>query len=107
MSFGTQTHRPIAQLKSATAATIENVTSHATPDTEFTYSIPDNTKSILVRVRGTGDLKLNYTSIDISTKYITLKAGAVYSASYINLVGVTLYMKCSTSSDTIEIETWV
>lgn len=107
MAAGSQTHRPIAQLKAVANPTVINLTSPATANDEFSYTFTTDVKRILIRCRENTEIKMNFTSIDTSGEWITLKPRAVFSDWGLRLNGVTIYFKANESSQIIEMLTWV
>ena len=106
MSFGTQTHRPIAQLKSSDTPLVVNVTSPGVSDTEFSYSFIGEVKRILIRCRNGANIKMNFESIDTSGNWMTIPGYASYSEWGIILTGKTIYLKVDQPSQVVEILTW-
>lgn len=88
---------------SAMTPTIVNVVSPVGADTEFTVAIPDGANQFTFRARGSSRLKLAYTS---GGPFITIPLGGWYRATGLSTTSVTLFLKCSKSSQTIEVETW-
>jgi len=107
MSFGSQTHRPIAQLRAVTNPTVDNITSPVISEEEFTLVIPDKTKKLLIRCRDNADIKMNFTSIDTINKWVTIPKGASYSDWGLDLTSVTIYLKVTGSSKIVEVLTWI
>ena len=108
MSFGTQTHRPIAQLKSAQTATVSSETSPAISEQVFTITIPDNTKKLLIKSRDTNvSFKLNFASIDSTSEWVTIPKGVYYYEENLNLIGQIAYLKVVGTSKVIEVLSWI
>lgn len=107
MPIGSQTHRPIAQLKTATNPVVINITSPATANDEFSYTFTSNVKRVLIRCRGNVETKFNFVSIDTSSEWVTLKPRAVFNDWGIDLKDVTMYFKVDGVSQVVEILTWI
>lgn len=105
MGVSTQTVR--AKIVTPKTVQVFNVTGAAIAGDEFSQVLPDGTKKLLIRSRDKAELKFNYTSIDASSEWITLKPYAVYSVEGVELNGHTLYMQGSVTNQTVEIEVWV
>ena len=79
-------------------------------DTEYSQALPANTKMFEFGCRETGfDVRYAFETgkVAASTQpYKTLGAGIVKTVDRLNLSSITLYMACSTSGKTMEIEAW-
>ena len=106
MPVGSQTHRPVAQLKAVTNPTIENLVSPINVLEEFTYSFPSSSKKVLFRCRDGLEVRFSFTSIDTSSKWVTLPGGASFSDWGLDLSGIILYLKVNGVSANVEILTW-
>lgn len=104
MSNQTQTSRVVPV--SATTPTIYNVTL-ALAATEYSRPLSSATKQLTVRNRtGTSNVRMAFSPGGTSTDWVTLKAGAVYSQSELDLTGVTLYLRSDDPAQIIEVLQW-
>lgn len=109
MSVSNQTHRPIAQLKAVKNPLIENLTSPATIDNEFSYALPENTKKIMIKTQNqnsSAEIKFNFISIDTEGKWITIPPRNAFFDYSLDLVSTTVYFKVNKASEVIEVLTW-
>lgn len=106
MSNSNQTFRGKATLEAPKVQTIYNVSSPGTAFTEFSQALSDGTKQLLIRVRGTADLRYTFTATEANTKYVTIPKNNSRQISGVNLSSATIYLSCSKSSQVIEIEEW-
>jgi hypothetical protein len=94
-----------AKSPTVTNPTIYNVTSNATPDTEFSQALSTGTKKVLIRAQPSiAQIKFYFSSG--ASDVVTINPGATYAESDLDLTGVTIYMKCDKASHTIEILEW-
>lgn len=84
-----------------TVQTIYNITSPATPDTEFSQALSDGTKSFLLLVDGLAELKFSFEAG--LTTFVTIPAGNTFYCDNLNLQSETLYMSCSGANQSIQI----
>jgi len=90
----------------ATTPTIYNVASPGTANTEFSQALNDNTKKLMIRVRGVAVLKFSFTSGQSGTLYVSIPPGANYCVDGLNISSQTLYMQCNKASQTVEVIEW-
>ena len=105
MSFGSQTHRPIAQLKSANNIKITNLPL-PTSGVEVAHALQNNVKHLLIKVQNKNNAQLQYAFIvnESGTNYITLEANCFKTFELIDLVGKTIYLQSDKDSTIVEIE---
>lgn len=96
--------RPLAQLQSASSPTIYNV-SVTLANTEYSQALSANTKAFTIKVRGTGSIKLAFTSGQSGTNYLTIHGGSTYSAGSIDYSG-SLYFQSPKAAQLVEIVAW-
>lgn len=72
--------------------------------TAYSYSIPTGTQEIEFKLRDVFANDLLYSWDNFST-YKTIPAGSTKNLKGVNLVGKTIYFKCATASQTVEVET--
>lgn len=94
-----------AGVEAETVPFIANV-AMPTAGTEYSYNIPDNTKSLKIRAREASSLRIAYTAGGTSTTYFTLSRGATYEISNINSVGNTIYIQSDKDNQVLEIDGW-
>lgn len=75
----------------------------ASASNEYSQALPTNTKKIVIRSRGTNDLRLAWVSGETATSYITIPAGSSFQLDGVWLRGATVYLRSSGASDTAEI----
>lgn len=93
-----------AKIITVTGFTIANVPM-AVANTEYSYTLPNNTKKFLFRMRVSSICKLAYISGNSGLIYVTLNPNTVYYKENLDLSGVTIYFQSSVGSQTAEIET--
>lgn len=104
MSNQTQTARvkPIA----ATQTTIYNL-SMPSANTEYSQSLSNSTKAILVKTRDrTARVQIAFVSGDTDLLYVTIEPGAVYFKENLDLTGATIFVQANKSSQVCEIQEW-
>lgn len=86
--------------------TIANV-AMTTGGTEYSYTIPANTKKILFKERSGGNsVKFCFTASASATTYVTLPAGSTKYLEGAWLTGLTLYFQSANSGLVLELEIW-
>jgi len=106
MTTGTQTSRPVGELKASTAPKNYTIISPVLANTEFSQLLTDGTKQLIIRTKGDGVLQIAWVATESGTNSLTIKKNAVYSKDGLNLVGRTIYMQVNTSLEIIQIEEW-
>jgi hypothetical protein len=104
MGAQNQTFRSSSSL--STSNNILNVVAPATANQEFSQAITNGTKQLMIRCRGSANLKMTFVSGETSTKSLTIYKGTVYSAKDLNLQSKTVYLMSDKPSEVIEIEEW-
>lgn len=91
-----------------TVQQIQNI-SMPLANTEYTISLPDNTKRYQVRVRKhAAEGKIAFISGDTSTNYWTVHRGTVVDSYTMNLpISSVFYMQTNKASQTVEVRAWV
>lgn len=89
----------------ASNPSIVNQTSPLAADTEFSISLPANTKKFIIKTRTNAELKLNFTTG--FTDYFTIPERNSYTEENVSLSASTLYLKCNKSSIVVEVLAWV
>lgn len=98
------TFRGTADLNPSKEPTIFNVTTVA--DTENSQLLPDGTKQLLIRARGSSRTQFSFTALTTATNFITIPKGANYSAELLGLDTKTVFFQTD-KADIIEILVWV
>ena len=108
MPVSQPTFKPSADVNvsGATTHNIYNKVSPGVANSEFSQTITDGTKQLLIKCRGSAKLQITFVSGETATKYITVHKGTVYSAKDLDLQSFTLYMEADKASQTVEIEEW-
>ena len=73
-----------------------------TADTEYSFTIVDNTKRLIFKLR-TQDGEVRYGWVT-GSRNVTIPAGFVRDISDVHLVGRTLFVSCNLAGTTLEIE---
>lgn len=85
---------------------VENV-SFPTAGTEQSVTLPVGTLKAFVKVRGSSRMQISFTSGDSGTTYFTIYPGDRYEIEDIKPTAtITLYIQCSKSGETLEVERW-
>lgn len=92
--------------ESSKTPTILNV-SVPNADTEVSQALASGTKRFTIKVRGSAQMKLAYSSGQSGLVYLTLPPGTSYEESELSLTGVTLYFQTNKTNQTVEIVQWV
>ncbi len=85
--------------------TIYNL-SAPTSGVEVSQALTDNTKQLLVRVRG-ASMQIAFVSGQSGTNFITIPAGASLFLKDLKTNSLTLYLQTNKNGQTIEIMEWV
>jgi len=88
--------------------TLYNVTM-TNADTEYSQALPSSTRKIRFQCRTANDIRFAWATGKVATPtepYFTLKSGAVYTESDLDLTGKTLYLACAAGAKVVEIEVW-
>jgi hypothetical protein len=89
-------------ISGATNSKITNL-ALAVAGTEYSLPLQTNLKQLMIKSRGNGVLKIAFTALDTSIKYITIYKGAVLTIDNLTFTGVTLYIQSSVNNDVAEI----
>lgn len=100
-SAGTVTTIVIA---GATVPGIANV-SMPSAATEYSFSLPTDTKRFMIKLRGSASFQLAYETA--AAEWLTVPAGNWYSEGDVALTGVTLYFQSAAASQVAEIVYWL
>lgn len=92
-------------LSGASNPTVVNV-AIVTANTEYSYTLPTNTKKFHLKIRDNAVLKLTYTAAQSGTTYVTLPAFNVYTEESLSVTGVTLYFQSTSPTQVVEIISW-
>jgi hypothetical protein len=84
--------------------TITNLTL-TSANTEYSYTVPENTFKVQFKCRTSFDVKYSYTSGESGTTYVTLPSGATYWDDNIN-TSSTIYFQSATAGVVMEIQVW-
>lgn len=103
MSFGSQTHRPIAQLKSSSDSRITNKVL-ASAGTEYSHEFQDGVRKVIIRARNFAALKYSFVATESGTKYETIPALNFKVFEPVNYIGKTIYIQSTLDNTTVEIE---
>lgn len=103
MSNQTQTARSKPIL--ASNPTIYNL-SMPTANTEYSQSLNNSTKKILIRTRNGSQAKFAFVAAGTTTAWITIKSGAVYFEENLDLNSATIYIQSSGTGEVAEILEW-
>lgn len=76
-------------------------TTMTSANTWYSYTFPANTKAWALRCRGAYDILYNYDGED--SPYLTLKSGETLAE---DTTPTTIYFRCATAGQIIEIEVW-
>lgn len=75
---------------------------------EYNYTLPDQTKAILIKTRSAGyDLQLAYIANKSGSEYMTIPAGSPgkwIEGTWLN--GLTLYFQTAQAGEIVELEIW-
>lgn len=73
---------------------------------EYSKTLPNGAKVVLIQLRGDADLKLAYIEGESGTKYITIPAGdsKVLEGEWVS--NLTLYFQSPSAAQVAEIEWW-
>jgi hypothetical protein len=77
-----------------------------TQNTEYDQALPARTKRFILQARTAVDIKLAFVSTESGTKYLTVKSGAAYEETSLDLTDKTLYIQCGTNGVVVEIIAW-
>jgi len=82
-----------------------NTTSPIATDTEFSISLPSNTKKFIIKTRTNAELKINFSSG--FTSWFTIPERNSFYEENLKLSSSTIYLKCNKSAVVVEILAWV
>jgi hypothetical protein len=82
-----------------------NVTTDPTPSTEASQVLTSSTKQFTIRVRGSAELKIGFSSAELSSTPVTVPKGNTATWSDLNFSG-TLYFSVNKASQVVEIMEW-
>lgn len=88
-----------------TVGTVENLTV-AVADVEQSHALPANTKCFAIQTRGSGKLKLGFSSGQSSTSPWTIYAGGYYASPAINSASTSIYFQSPTAGLVLEVISW-
>lgn len=75
-------------------------------DTEYSISLPADTKRFAIKARGNAQLQIAYEAGESGTDYWTLNPGSYLIEDNINLTGQVLYVRSSKAGETVEVKSW-
>jgi hypothetical protein len=104
VAFVNTTIRPKADIVAGKTPTIYNKVV-ALKDVEESVALSANTKRFTIRVRGTSQLKLAFTSGESGTKFVTIPMHATYFEDNVDFTG-TLYFQTNRDAQIVEIVEW-
>ena len=82
-----------------------NTTSPVATDTEFSISLPADTKKFTIKTRTSAELKMNFSSG--FTNWFTIPERNSFTEDNLKLSSSTIYLKCNKSAVVVEIIAWV
>lgn len=85
--------------------TIYNV-AVATAATEFSQALSAGTKNFLIRTVGNARLQFSFAPGTTATNFITLPKNATYQSPDLDLTSVTIYFRCDSAPETVQILEW-
>lgn len=94
-----------ADIESATTPKIYRVSCNVA-STEYSQSLTDHTKQLLIRCDGKAKVRIAWASGETATKYFTIERGVTITESGLDLVGKTIYFSCDLNSQIVEIREW-
>jgi len=65
----------------------------------------DDTKQILIKVRGNSEMRIAWLVTETATNYITVPRGSVYTRENLSLIDATVFIFTDLAS-VVEIEEW-
>lgn len=74
-------------------------------NTEYTFTIPDGTKAVMFKARGTAKLQYSYQVGESGTTYVTVKSGTVHWIQSMNISGggLPVYIQSNKADEVLEI----
>lgn len=94
-----------AILYRSTTPVVYNVTM-TSADTEYSQTLPAQTKKFTLKCRGEYDIKFCFTAEASGTTYLTIPSGQCYWDDLIRDASLTLYFQCATAAQVAEITAW-
>lgn len=88
-----------------TTGLVENATI-AVANVEQSHTFPTNTKTIQVKPRDNGKIKMAFDSGTSGTVYQTIWPGAVYCQDNIGAASTTIYFQSPTAGLVVELTSW-
>ncbi len=76
-------------------------------DTEYSQLLPANCKKFLVKCRANYAIRVAFGAGLTTTTYLTVPAGMSYWEDLLQITGLTLYLRCMTAAQVVEIVAWV
>lgn len=74
-----------------------------TKDTEYSHSLTNNLKSVIIKCREMAVLKLAFVNGESGTKYITIHGGCAFTLDNLEFVSKIAYIQASKDAVTVEI----
>lgn len=71
---------------------------------EYSQGLPTGTTSLTIKARSSGSLQVYFSSG--SATWLTLKPGAIFSETGLNLIGKSLFFKSSLAGEVVEVLCW-
>lgn len=70
---------------------------------EYSYTIPTNTRHLVVKARGSNALRIAFKSGDTADDkpYVTVPVAGSYSLDFVNLVSAKLYIRCAAADSEV------
>lgn len=75
-------------------------------NTEYSYTLPANTKRFLIKLRGQAFLKLAFGAGTSGTVFVTIPPNANYAETELLVPSLTLFFQSPTSTQLAEIVSW-
>jgi len=93
---------PVATVPVQLNPSVLNITSPATPNTEFPITLPTGTAQFRLKSRKLTRMKLAYVLGETVTNYYTLPPGSDFYESFVGSLGM-IYLSCDKASQDIEL----
>jgi len=103
MSFGNQTNRPVAQIKSSSDSKITNK-ALATAGTEYSHTFQNDVKKVIIKARNFAVLQYSFVETESGTKYSTIPALNEKVFEPVKFDSKIIYLQASIDNTVIEIE---
>jgi len=104
----TATFSGTVDIEAANRQVIQNITSPAVADTEFSFTLSNLAKKYQIRVRNdSAKGRIAFAAGETSSKFWTLTRGTIFKSADLDLPATpTIYMTLNKSSQVVEVITW-